>query len=128
MRHRILRLALLFSSIAWTVSIFGVFAPWSAASTALEGLGANPLPHDPMLDYWLRMAAAAFTLVGIWYFILFLNPHRFANALPYFGWLMIIEGLVLLTHGLRLQLPPDTAACLLAGAGILIGSHRVSSC
>ena len=59
-----------------------------------------------------------------WYFILFLQPKKFAAAIPYFGWLMIIEGLILLIHGLRLHLPAfpfyaDTAACLLGGSGVL---------
>jgi len=61
----------------------------------------------------------------VWYFILMLWPQKFHMAIPWFGGLMIVEGVILLTHGLRLHLGPwpfygDTAACLLAGGGILL--------
>ncbi len=124
MHVRLLRLFLGFSAFAWGVSIFGVFLSWSAASQALEGLGAKPIEYDRMLDYWLRMASGAFALVGCWYFILMLKPQKYYAAIPWFGALMLVEGAILLVHGVRLSLPPfpfyaDTAACLIGGAGIL---------
>ena len=125
---RMLRLLLGFASVAWGVSWWGVFASWAAATAALEGMGARPIPHDPMLDYWLRMAAGAFGLIGCWYLILALWPHRFAAAIPWFGALMIVEGIILLVHGLRLGLGPfpfygDVSACFVAGVGILLLSR-----
>jgi hypothetical protein len=131
MHLRLLRLFLFCSALTWGVSVYGVFAPWSAAVEALQGLGAKEVPDDPMLDYWLRMAAGAFTLIGIWYFILFLQPRRHAAIIPYFGWLMIVEGAILLIHGLRLQLPPfpfcaDTAACFIFGAAIVYFSGVIA--
>ena len=125
MHLKILRLLLGFSACAWGVSFFGVFLSWPAAENALEGLGAKPIAYDPMLDYWLRMASGAFGLVGIWYLMLMIWPRKFAVVIPWFGALMIAEGLILLFHGLRLSLPPfpfygDTAACFVAGGGILI--------
>jgi hypothetical protein len=124
MHIRLLRLFLGFSAVAWGVSAFGVFLSWSAASQALEGLGAKPIEYDRMLDYWLRMASGAFALVGCWYFILMLKPQKYRAAIPWFGALMLVEGTILLVHGLRLSLPPfpfyaDTAACFIGGAGIL---------
>ncbi|HEX4342006.1 MAG TPA: hypothetical protein VH255_01360 [Verrucomicrobiae bacterium] len=124
MRLKILRLLLGFSACAWGVSFFGVVASWSAAENALEGLGAKPIAYDPMLDYWLRMAAGAFGLVGVWYLALMLWPRKFAVAIPWFGVLMLAEGCILLFHGIRLSLPPvpfygDTSACFFAGGGIL---------
>lgn len=97
---------------------------WPAASQALQGLGAQPIAYDRMLDYWLRMASGAFALVGCWYLILMIWPYKFHNAIPWFGALMLVEGVILLVSGLRLGLPPfpfygDTAACLLGGGGIL---------
>jgi hypothetical protein len=69
MHTRFLRVFLGFSGMAWGASIFGVFASWSAAAEALQGLGAGPIAYDRMLDYWLRMAAGAFTLIGGLYFL-----------------------------------------------------------
>ncbi len=124
MHFRLLRIFLGFAALAWGVSVFGVFSSWSAATQALEGLGAHPIAYDRMLDYWLRMAAGAFTLIGCWYLIMTLWPEKFRLTIPWFGGLMLVEGMILLFHGVRLSLPPfpfyaDVAACLLGGGGIL---------
>jgi hypothetical protein len=123
MKSRLLRLLLLASAFAWAVSVVAVILPWPMAVTALRGLGAGDIPADPMLDYWLRMAAGAFTGVGIFFLALAIWPSRFANVIGMAGALMFAEGIVLLAHGLRLGLRPfpfyaDTAFCLLVGAGI----------
>lgn len=124
MQIRLLRLFLGFAACAWGVSAVGVFASWPAAERALEGLGAHPIAYDRMLDYWLRMAAGAFTLIGAWYLMLMIWPRKFYAAIPWFGGLMLVEGLILLVHGLRLSLPPfpfygDVTACLIGGGGIV---------
>jgi hypothetical protein len=87
-------------------------------------LGAHPIAYDRMLDYWLRMASGAFALIGGWYLVLMIWPQKFHAAIPWFGGLMLVEGLILLVHGLRLSLPPfpfygDITACFLDGDGIL---------
>ena len=128
MNLRLLRLFLGFASLTWGASVFGVFSSWSAAAEALQGLGAQPIAYDRMLDYWLRMAAGAFTLIGCWFLVLMIWPQRFQPAIPWFGGFMLVEGAILLVHGLRLSLPPfpflcDTAACFLGGSGILYFSR-----
>lgn len=125
MKLRLLRLLLLTSAFAWAVSVVAVMLPWPMAMTALQGLGAGNIPADPMLDYWLRMAAGAFTGVGVFFLILAIHPARYANVIGLAGGLMFVEGLVLLVHGIRLGLPPfpfyaDTACCLLVGGGIWV--------
>ncbi len=133
MRLRLLRLFLGFAAFAWGISVVGVFLSWSAAANALQGLGAQPIAYDRMLDYWLRMASGAFALVGCWYLVLMLWPQKFAAAIPWFGALMLVEGCVLLFHGLRLSLPPfpfygDTLACFVGGGGIMwfsVGKHSL---
>ena len=116
---------LLFCAFVWGVSVFGVFLNWDAAVGALQGMGANPIAYDPMLDYWLRMAAGTFTLVGTGYLLLAISPRKYAVMLPWFGWIMIVEGIVLLSHGLRLGLNPfpfigDVSASFAGGLGILM--------
>jgi len=129
MHLRLLKLFLGFAAFAWGVSVVGVFASWPEAETLLECFGAKPIAYDPMLDYWLRMASSAFALVGVWYLILMLWPRKFHAAIPWFGALMLVEGLILLIHGLRLHLPPfpfygDVAGCLVIGGGILFLSRH----
>ena len=126
-----LRFFLGFAALAWGVSVFGVFASWSAAEQALMGLGARPIRYDPMLDYWLRMTSGAFTLIGAWYAVLAIWPTRYWDSIPWFGLLMLIEGLILLVHGARLGLSPfpfyaDTAACFLGGTGIMWTARRAA--
>jgi hypothetical protein len=130
MQLRLLRLFLGFSALSWGASAVGVFVSWQQAEKFLEGLGAKPIAYDPMLDYWLRMAAGAFALIGVWYLLLTLQPQKFSAAIPWFGRLMLVEGLILLVHGLRLSLPPfpfygDVSACLIAGSGILFCSRSL---
>jgi hypothetical protein len=124
MHLRLLRLFLAFAAFAWGISVVGVFLSWSAAVDALQGLGAQSIAYDRMLDYWLRMASGAFALIGCWYLVLAIWPRRFAAAIPWFGGLMLAEGCVLLFHGIRLSLPPfpfysDTLACFVGGGAIL---------
>ena len=124
MHLRLLRLFLGFAAFAWGISVVGVFMSWSAAEHALEGLGAHPIIYDRMLDYWLRMASGAFALIGGWYLVLMIWPQKFHAAIPWFGGLMLVEGLILLVHGLHLSLPPfpfygDVTACFLGGGGTL---------
>jgi len=121
---RLLRLFLGFAAFAWGISVVGVFASWPEVNELAQGLGAKPIAFDPMLDYWLRMAAGAFALVGGWYLVLMLWPRKFHAAIPWFGALMLAEGVILLVHGLRLGLGPlpfygDVSACFLGGGGIL---------
>jgi hypothetical protein len=110
------------------VSVFGVFISWSRAASALQGFGAQPIAYDPMLDYWLRMAAGAFALIGCWFMVLMTWPKRFYPAIPWSGGLMLIEGFILMAHGLGLSLPPlpfyaDASMCLLLGSGIFFLSR-----
>ncbi|MGA2747927.1 MAG: hypothetical protein ABSG59_04045 [Verrucomicrobiota bacterium] len=128
MNLRFLRMFLGFAAFAWGVSVFGVFLSWPAASQALQGLGAQTIVYDRMLEYWLRMAAGAFTLIGCWYLVLMISPRKFHVAIPWFGGLMLAEGVILLVHGVRLSLPPlpfyaDTTACFFGGGGILYFSR-----
>ncbi len=91
----------------------------------MEDFGAKPIAYDRMLDYWLRMASGAFALIGALYLLLMLQPRRYRDMIPWFGVFALVEGIVLLIHGLRLSLPAmpfygDVAACIVGGVGILI--------
>jgi hypothetical protein len=132
MKMRLLRLALAFAALTWGVAGVGVFLSWPKAVGAMQQLGAQPVTYDPMLDYWLRMASGAFALIGCGFLGLMLQPQKYALVLPWAGGLMLVEGVILLGHGVRLDLPPlpfyaDTAACLLNGAAIIYLSGRVQA-
>jgi hypothetical protein len=132
MRLRFLRLFLVFAAIGWCACVVGVFATWLQVNYIAQGMGAKPIAYDQMLDYWLRMICGAFTLVGIWYLAMALWPQKLAVAIPFFGWLMIVEGVILLISGLRLGIGPfpfygDVSACFVSGFGILYFSRAAKS-
>jgi len=123
MKYRILRLLLFASALAWAVSIVGVILPWRFAIIGLNELGAENIPSDPMLHYWFRMTAGAFTGTGVFFFIVALFPRKYSNVIGIIAVLLFLEGLILLFYGLKLHLPAtpfyaDTSFCLLAGSGI----------
>jgi len=124
MQLRLLRLFLGFAAVAWGISVVGVFASWPKIDEIAQGMGAKPLTYDPMIDYWLRMMAGAYALIGVWYLLMMLWPKKFYVAIPWFGALMVAEGIILLVHGLRLGLGPfpfygDVSASIIGGAGIM---------
>ena len=129
MNLRMLRFFLVFSAIGWVVCVIGVFISWSSFTNLLHRLGGPIVAYDPMLDYWLRMTAGAYTLIGLLYLLLALHPAKYRAMIPWFGWVMLVEGLVLLLHGIRLALPPlpfyaDVAASFVGGGGILWFARR----
>lgn len=130
MHLRALRLFLGLAAVTWGAAMPGVFLSWDTATTAMQGFGAGPVTYDKMLDYWLRMASAAFGLIGCLYLLPTVRPQRFWELIPWLGLLAVVEGSVLIVHGVRLGLHPwpfygDVAACLVSGVGILACWSRV---
>jgi len=110
-------------AFGWAISVVGVVLPWPTVLIGLRGMGAGEIAHDPMVDYWMRMTAGAFTGIGIFTFVVALRPRKFSNVIGLIGALNVAEGVILLAHGLRLDLQPfpfygDVSFCLLIGAGI----------
>jgi len=123
----LLRIFLIYSAIGWGICIVGIFISSDFAFDLLKyfgGIDPVALKADIMYDYWFRMASSAFGLVGIFYLILAIKPEKYAVAIPLAGWFMLIEGIILLIHGLRLGLPStpllgDVGFCIVGGLGIL---------
>ena len=129
MNLRLLRFFLVFSALGWVVCVVGVFLSWSSFIELLHSLGGPTVAYDRMLDYWLRMTACAYTLIGLLYLLLALQPAKYRVVIPWFGWVMVIEGVVLLHQGIRLALPPfpfyaDVAVSFIGGGGILWSAPR----
>jgi FtsH-binding integral membrane protein len=123
MKYRLLRLLLFASALAWGISIVAVFLPWSTAVDSLQSMGATAIPNDPMLNYWLRMAAGGFTFVGVIFLLIGLNPEKYRNIIGLMAILMFLEGLILLVSGLYLNLKPfpfysDSGFCIISGLAI----------
>ncbi len=128
----LVRILLICAGFGWFISAVGVVMPWSFVSGQLEGLGAQNLPSDPMLNYWLRMTAGAFTFIGILFFAAALNPIKSIQLIRLLAWFMICEGVLLLAwgHVLNLFIIPyaiDGVFCLLIGAGLSVLSRTAGT-
>jgi hypothetical protein len=120
----ILRVLLICAGFGWVISVFGIFMPWPFVTKQLMELGANELPADPMLNYWLRMTAGAFTFIGVLFFIMAVKPQRYIPVIKIAGGFLVIEGIILGIAGLSLKLffipySVDSLFCFLTGVGIL---------
>jgi hypothetical protein len=121
-----LRFFLLIAGLGWGSTIIGVFLPWDFAIEHLQKFGGSgPIPDDPMLNYWLRMAAGAFAIIGFLFCLCAWKPNEYKNIIPILALLNILEGLLLLYYGLILQIGwfpfvVDVAIGLVPGIGILL--------
>jgi len=122
----LLRLLLLGAAGGWGATVIGVFLPWDFAVEHLQTLGgAGPIPDDPMLNYWMRMAAGAFGIIGLLFLLAAWKPYTYANIIPLLALLNLGEGLLLLTYGLILDIGlfpfgVDVAIGVVPGVGVLM--------
>lgn len=125
-RINLLRLLLAGAAGGWGATVIGIFLPWDFAIEHLQTFGGSgPIPDDPMLNYWMRMAAGAFGMIGVLFAVAACQPQKFANIIPLLGLLNLGEGLILLYYGLRLELTlfpfgVDVLIGIVPGIGILM--------
>ena len=123
------RIFLLAGVIGWGVSILGVLLPWSVMDIVLQNMGAASPITDVQIQYWFRMATGAWSIIGFLYLMVLLKPQKYDNLIPLLGWGAVFEGIVLLIHGLYLNLPlfpfaGDVGFCLIVGGGLLLTNKR----
>ena len=123
------RIFLLAGAIGWGISVFGVLLPWSVMDIVLQNMGAASPITDVQVQYWFRMATGAWSIIGFLYLIVLLKPQKYNNLIPLLGWGTLFEGVVLLIHGLYLNLPlfpfaGDVGFCLIVGGGLLLTNKR----
>ena len=122
------RIFLLAGAIGWGVSILGVLLPWSVMDIVLQNMGAASPITDVQVQYWFRMATTAWSIIGFLYLIVLLKPQKYNNLIPLLAWGTVFEGIVLLIHGLYLNLPlfpfaGDVGFCLIVGGGLLLSNN-----
>lgn len=92
---RTLQLGLLLSSIGWGISFLFTFSSWESASDHLYVMGAGTIEYRPLLDYWLRMASAAFGCIGIASALACVRPLCFQGLIVLLGPFHLFMGIVL---------------------------------
>ena len=122
------RIFLLAGAIGWGISILGVLLPWSVMDIVLQNMGAASPITDVQVQYWFRMATGAWSIIGFLYLIVLLKPQKYNNLIPLLVGGTLFEGIVLLIHGLYLNLPifpfaGDVGFCLIVGGGLLLSNR-----
>jgi hypothetical protein len=92
---RTLQLGLLLSSIGWGISFIFTFSSWDSASDQLYLMGAAKIDYQPLMDYWLRMASAAFGCIGIASALACVRPMCFQGLILLLGPFHVFMGIVL---------------------------------
>lgn len=123
------RIFLLAGAIGWGISILGVLLPWSVMDIVLQNMGAASPITDVQVQYWFRMATGAWSMIGFLYLMVLLKPQKYDNLIPLLAWGTVFEGIVLLIHGLYLNLPifpfsGDVGFCLIVGGGLLLTDRK----
>jgi hypothetical protein len=104
---RTLQLGLLLGSIGWGISFFFTFASWDTASDQLFVMGAGRMGYHPLLDYWLRMASAAFGCIGIAAALACFRPRSFPWMILLLGIFHFFMGCVLAVSAVLNKLDPE---------------------
>lgn len=103
-----LQFGLLFSSIGWGISFIFTFSTWDSAADQLYLMGAGRIEYRPLLDYWLRMASAAFGCIGIASALACLRPVFFQGLIVLLGPFHLIVGSVLAASAVINHLNTDS--------------------
>jgi hypothetical protein len=125
---RILQIGLLFSSMGWGISFYFTFTTWDSASDQLYLMGAGTIDYNPLLDYWLRMASAAFGCIGIASILACSRPAFFHGLILLLGPFHGFVGTVLVVSAVRNHLNTeshptfvaDITFCFLTAALIML--------
>jgi hypothetical protein len=105
---RTLQLGLLLSSIGWGISFIFTFTTWDFATDQLFLMGAARMEYHPLLDYWLRMASAAFGCIGIASALACIRPRFFQGLIVLLGPFHVFMGIVLATSALNNELNTES--------------------
>ncbi len=126
-----MRLLLIAGGVGWAISVLGIFLPWEIILKHVQKLGAEDYTNMPMLYFWFKMAAGAFTAIGILFLIAAVNPQKYRFLTRFLAVFSFIEGIILLFAGFNANLGfmpwiPDVIYCLLIGIGLFFSDWQLS--
>jgi hypothetical protein len=82
------------------------FTPISTWESIAKYLGVEVLPDSPMFVYVARLTSAMWTMIGVFFIILAMNPERYNVMIPFSGLAMVFLGMVCWVTGLVMGMPP----------------------
>jgi hypothetical protein len=82
--------------MGWGISFLLTIPAWPDVAAKLEWMGAAPIPYQPMLAYWLKMASAVFGFIGVASALAYLWPDRYEAVIRLLGPFHLAIGAVLI--------------------------------
>jgi len=79
LKYKVLRIGLVLGGCGWLISFAFTFTSWAHSHEQLVQMGMQPMAHQPLLNYWLKMASAAFGCLGIIFLITSYRPEKFKH-------------------------------------------------
>ena len=127
MKRLILRITLIFVALTGIFGVFVLLCPWAQAVKIYQIFGIDlPLQIEhPYLEYLTYLGATLSVMVGILFFMAGVWPDKHSNIISFLGWSLLFIGVIVLVHGIRLNLPPwpfypDPIISFICGSIILI--------
>jgi hypothetical protein len=81
------------------------FLPISAWESIAKVFGVESLPDTPMFVYVARLTSAMWTMIGVFFIILAMNPEKYDVMIPFSGLAMVFLGMVCWVTGLVMGMP-----------------------
>jgi ABC-type multidrug transport system fused ATPase/permease subunit len=81
------------------------FMPLSAWEFIAKYFGVEALPDSPMFVYVARLTSAMWTVIGVFFIILAMNPAKYEAMIPFAGLAMVFLGMVCWVTGLAMGMP-----------------------
>jgi hypothetical protein len=119
-----LKICLWITGVLCFLAVVGLFLPMSAFETVVKFFGVEELPDLPLLNYAMRTGAATFVGIGVYFFILAMNPVKYGVLIPFSGLASIFIGVVCFITGATVKMPVmwylgDSLSCIILGVLIL---------
>jgi hypothetical protein len=119
-----LKICLWITGILCLPAIFGMFLPISAFESIAKFFGIESLPDSPLIMYAIRTVSATFIGIGVFFFILAMNPMKYGVMVPFSGLVAVFIGVVCVITGLAVGMPApwflgDSLSCAVPGVLIL---------
>lgn len=101
-----LKSCLWIAGIACLISVCTMFfLPLSSWETIAKHFGVESLPDTPVFVYVARLTSAMWTMIGVFFIILALNPIKYDVMIPFAGLAMVFLGMVCWVTGLVMEMP-----------------------
>ena len=110
----VVQFTLFAAAVGWTITLWFLFQPWNVVAAGLLVMGGPAIPYHPFLDYWQRIIAGAFGLIGIFFLIVALQFEKFRPVVLWIGLFHLALGIISTVSSVMNKMSPDFHPTLVA--------------